>query len=290
MRSIVGILLLLIGAFCTVYALSGLAVSLTRIADWVSAGDWSRIVKVTLAIAVSGTLAWFSLRASWRRRADILNLGRLLLTMIRMTPRLPLTGLLGLFAVALLLAALIVAFLVNPIELPAYASDISLSWDPTHTAEKYLFLGLLAAIGSYLVFRFKRPTFFVGLLPALMLAAAIPAGAAGYEAVANRWSFAAWHASAAEMASLRGDRYVYMQDRRAESGFVIRIRPDVMEGLQMMRAAGFQSDWSGLEEMESEADARTTTGWLLLVLFFGLVGGAGWLIYRDRAALSGAEA
>ena len=89
------------------------------------------------------------------------------------------------------------------------------------------------------------------------------------------------------MESLRGDRYVFMADRKAESGFVVRIRSDVLEGLQWMRAAGFQSDRSGLDEMEQEADMRKTTGWLSLIVFFGLVGGAGWMIYRDRKSMAG---
>ena len=92
---------------------------------------------------------------------------------------------LGVLAISLVVAALIVAFVVNPIELPVYAAEVSLSWDPTHTAEKYLLLGLLAAAGGYWIFRSGRPAFSIAFVPAAMLAVAVPVGAAGYEAVAH---------------------------------------------------------------------------------------------------------
>ncbi len=289
MRSIIAIMLLLISALLSLGLLGLVLAFLANVAELVADGEWSRLSKGVLITIVVGVLSWFSSNAAWRRRADLPSIESALTLVFSRRPHLPLTVFLGMAAAALVVAALIVAFAVNTIELPAYAPSIPLPWDPTHTAEKYLFLGVLAAVGAYWVYRTGRPAISVAMIPALMLTLAVPVGAAGYESVANRWSYTSWYASSSEMARLKRDRYVYMQDRRADSGSVLMVRPDVLEGLQYLRATGARGDWSGLEELESEADVRKSAGRVLLFLFAGLTGGAGWLLRKDWTDRRGSE-
>ncbi len=289
MRSIATILLLLLGAFCAIYALSGLTVTVMRLAEWVSEGDWSRIAKVTLALAVSVALAWYSLRASWRRREDVLNLGSRLRTLLRKFPRVSLTVFLGMVAASLGVTALIVAFVVNPIELPDFIGSDILSWDPTRTARKYVWLSVMLIAGAYLVSRYVRNQLAIAVIPALMLTLALPIGVASYEYLRDRWSFIYWIAGYGDnIEALRKDPYVYLPDGGSSMPYTVRISQDSLAALQFLRATGASGDWSELEEAEAEEAAavisRRKSGYGLLVVFFALVGGSGWLIYRDRAS------
>ena len=91
----------------------------------------------------------------------------------------------------------------------------------------------------------------------------------------------------------RKDPYIYLPDGRSSMPYTVRISQDSLAALQFLRRTRASGDWSALEEAEAEEAAavssRRKSGFALLVVFFGLVGGSGWLIYRDRSALTGSE-
>ena len=286
MRTVIAILLFLIGALAAVYALAGLTATVFQIADWVSEGDWSRIAKVIAALAVSGAIAWFSLRGGWRRRADILALGGLLRTVLRMFLRVSSRPFFGMVAGSLVFAALVVAYVVNPIELPDFLDDDLLSWDPTRTARKYLWLAVVAVAGAYLVPRFIKKPLTIAVAPAMMLVIAVPIGIASGEFLRDRWSHSYWILGAADnYAALSKDPYVFWSEG-ASIPYAVRISQNSLAQLQFLRRTGARGDWSALEEAEAEEAAaivsRRRSGFALLVVFVGLVAGSGWLIYRDR--------
>jgi len=290
MRSFVTILLLVVGAVLGL-CFAGLIVAFTvNVGDLIVGEEWPKLGRGLLITAITGLVAWASLATGWRRRADLNDIRLEMPSLPSNKPRVPLTVFLAALAGAFVVVALIVAFGVNPIELPEYMNDDFLPWDPTHTARKYVWLAVLAVGSAYWVFRYARQPLSIALIPALMFVLAIPIGATGYECVANRWSFVSWIVRSDDnLEALRQDPYVYLSHPREGGGLAVRVRPDVLEGLQFMRASGFQSDWDLLEEMEAESDVRRRTGIGLLMAFGVLAGGAGFLFYRGRAGLSDAE-
>lgn len=287
MRTVIAILLFLIGALAAIYALTGLTATVFRITDWVSEGDWSRVAKVIAALAVSGAIAWFSLRSGWRRRADILALGGLLRTVLGMFPRVSSRPVFGMVAGSLVFAALVVAYVVNPIELPDFLDNDILPWDPTRTARKYLWLAAVAVAGAYLFPRFIKKPLTIAVAPAMMLVIAVPIGIASGEFLRDRWSPIYWIPGAADnYQALSKDPYVFWAEGSSTIPYAVRISQNSLAQLQFLRGTGVRGDWSSLEEAEAEEAAaivsRRRSGFALLVVFVGLVTGSGWLIYRDR--------
>lgn len=104
---------------------------------------------------------------------------------LALNTRLSVPAFLILLSAGLIATPLIVAFVINRIEPPAFAPEFSLPWDPTHTALKYLVSAVLVVTGAFLWRRYQSDQSSGALLPALPLATAVPVGAVGYESISS---------------------------------------------------------------------------------------------------------
>jgi len=204
-------------------------------------------------------------------------------------PQVPPLALLGAIAVALAITAVIVAFQINRLEFNEFvaaSAEAILPWDPTRTARKYLALAALVTVGSVAWFRSNHRDRSIAVLPALMLILGVPLGAVGYEMSNNYWSYSYWIEKGMEgRAEKIKDPYLYLGEPQAENSIAIRVRNDMIQLLQLAERSGMggaPDHWNDLRELEREVLQRRRTGLALMLVAVGLLGGAVFVVRRDR--------
>ena len=252
---------------------------------------WHWAVILLLVAAAFGAIGYFAISTGWYRvtgrnirlSASTIQLPRFDL------PRVPLTVFLAALCLMFIVTALAVGSFVNKLEFNdfiAASANAILPWDPTRTARKYLILAALVAAGAFALHRSSSRGRSVAALPALMLLFAVPLGGVGYEMRSSYWSYSYWIEKGLDgREEMIADPYLYLGEPEAENSIAIRVRNDIVQVLQlaersgMGRGAGF---WDDLRDLEREVMRRRRTGLALVVIAFGLLGGAAFLVRRER--------
>ncbi len=244
------------------------------------------LVTVTL-----GAISYFSFTVGWYRLTgkDISVPARYVRLPRIHLPQVPLLALLVAVAAVLAITAVIVALQINRLEFNEFvaaSAEAILPWDPTRTARKYLILAAFVAVGSFALFRSGHHARSIAVLPALMLILGVPLGAVGYEMRSNYWSYSYWIERGMEgRAEKIKDPYLYLGEPQAESSIAIRVRNDMVQLLQLAERSGMEGapdHWNDLRQLEREVRQRRGTGLALILVAVGLLGGAVFIVRRER--------